>query len=383
MAGPSAKRISGALALTLIACSLVPTPAARAEPSSRIVGGQVASKGEFPWMATLIGAGAQNRYRGFYCGGSLIAPRKVLTAAHCVTVTGNDEPQDLDVVIGSSNLSRREGRRFDVRAITVSPRWTSDFIKLRGIELPHDIAILHLARASRVKPLQIIGRSQFSLWEEGANLRVIGFGLRSTRARSASRLLRVAEQPRISDARCEERYRRNFVPDSMLCAGTPGQGSCNGDSGGPLIAGGGSVAPRLVGIVSYGGRTCAGRGSPTVYTRIERFRSFISDPRPKLSPVNKRKPGVRGRARVGSSLTCTPGAWRGKSVRYRYVWGVRSLRRVRPGVPRRPVFEAVTRGRRLNLRPGFRGDRVACAVIAFNGGGAVPVLSEYVGPVRG
>src|SRR5437868_6381044 len=78
----------------------------------KILGGAVAAPGQFPWMAVLVDSRANRAINGAFCGGTLIAPRVVLTAAHCVEGTG---PTELYVVLGRTRLSQdSDGERINV-----------------------------------------------------------------------------------------------------------------------------------------------------------------------------------------------------------------------------------------------------------------------------
>ena len=97
--------------------------AALAQTDPRIVGGQEATPGEWPWQVALVQSGGDT-YLGQFCGGSLIAADWVLTAAHCVD---NDAPGDIDVVAGIHDLTAPETgfRRVGLDEIIVHPGWSN------------------------------------------------------------------------------------------------------------------------------------------------------------------------------------------------------------------------------------------------------------------
>ena len=87
------------------------TPQARAQDAPDIIGGRESAPGAWPWQAAIVFSRYENAYVGQYCGGSLIAPEWVLTAAHCV----DGEPAvPMDVVLGRNKLSVAEGERISV-----------------------------------------------------------------------------------------------------------------------------------------------------------------------------------------------------------------------------------------------------------------------------
>ena len=112
----------------LAACvPLIALPAqAGAQPAPRIVGGTTTSISTYPWQAALVfdSRFGLNDFQGQFCGGVLITPRIVQTAAHCVHNGDPDGPtisaqdiNDLDVVLGKSTLTSGGGERRDVKAI--------------------------------------------------------------------------------------------------------------------------------------------------------------------------------------------------------------------------------------------------------------------------
>ena len=95
----------------------------------------------------------------------------------------------------------------------------------------------------------------------------------------------------MSDRACAKAFRHargnageRFDGSRMICAIDPDgraplSSGCNGDSGGPLMAGT-YDAPRVLGVVSYGGNGCGADHLPSVFAEVERYRSFILSPRP-------------------------------------------------------------------------------------------------------
>ncbi len=112
---------SAALIIALLVALLLTTVALAQPPTPRIVGGQEADPGEWPWQVALVKKGP-NLYNNQFCGGMLIAANWVVTAAHCVDTEG---PNDLDVVAGVHDLANPGAniQRRTLSQIIVHPNW--------------------------------------------------------------------------------------------------------------------------------------------------------------------------------------------------------------------------------------------------------------------
>jgi trypsin len=214
---------------------------------SRIVGGDDASQGEFPWFA--IGEG---------CGASLVAKDIVLTAAHCdpaFSVGGR-------VTIGTYLLFG--GTDSGAQTIKVTKKVTHpDYNNISGA---YDFMILQLASAvtnSSIAPIAL--NSNSSRPSKGEALTVIGFGTTSENGSTPSLVLQKVEVNYVNHTTCNTQYRGQIVEDVMFCAAVPGGGkdSCQGDSGGPIFDSYGVQ----VGVVSWG-NGCARPNFPGVYARV-------------------------------------------------------------------------------------------------------------------
>lgn len=247
-----------------------------AQPS--VVGGGTTTINSFPHQVALVLDAARFGFLGDdlqrqFCGGTLITPRIVQTAAHCLIDTDPDDgsqmdTNDFDVVAGRTTLSVGGGQRLDVidGVLDAFEPSTSLF----------DAAwlVLSAPAPAPASPVKIAGPGETALWAAGAKTRVTGWGTTS-QGGPASDTLKVATVPIIPDASCDSLggpYAAKFNPAVMLCAGflSGGTDSCQGDSGGPLVAPGflGSTrVARLVGVVSWG-VGCASPNAPGVYTRI-------------------------------------------------------------------------------------------------------------------
>jgi Trypsin len=257
-----AKKLLGLLVtltmLLLAACSQTAPTTEGLEP--QIVGGTVATAGEYPWMAQL-------KFRGrFSCGGSLVARSWVLTAAHCVN---GRSAGDLQIILGDHRRSVTEGteQTLNVSSVVVHPSYNR-------ATLNNDLALLQLASPATLN-------ARVGLVELGTlpgaetMLRVIGWGATSDGGAVSDRLMKVGV-PRVSATDCSAAY-PGRITSSMFCAGYPAtstemKDSCQGDSGGPIFH---PVSRRQVGLVSWG-TGCARPGLYGVYTNLSGFTPWIN-----------------------------------------------------------------------------------------------------------
>ena len=243
-----------------------------------IIGGVEAVPGAWPWMAALVTASEPNAYNGQFCGGALIAPEWVITAAHCFN---SDDPTQVDVVLGRHTLSSNEGQRHNVAQIILHPNYdenTND----------SDIALLRLATASAQPTISLITPATANLANPGVNATVAGWGnMDPDGGNNFPDALQQVTLPIVSNETCNSPQSYNGgITDNMLCAGfaAGGQDSCQGDSGGPLmIPNTGGAGWVHVGVVSFG-NGCAQPNFYGVYTRVSMFHAWVESHTGPLSP---------------------------------------------------------------------------------------------------
>jgi secreted trypsin-like serine protease len=247
----------------------------------KIVGGEVANH-PWPAQARLI---IDLPDGTALCGGTLVAPRWVLTAAHCVTDEDNGTvlaPGDFTVTLGSTKVDGNGGTDHAVTKVVREPAFHSS-------TLENDAALLRLQSPSHATPMQIISDDSLDAASPGSTARVIGWGTTSEGG-SVSQDLREVDMPIVDDDTCGEpqSYGDEFFPAVMLCAGLAegGVDSCQGDSGGPLMVntGSGTITGdtpsaegwKLAGIVSFGDG-CAEPDKYGIYTELANssIRSWI------------------------------------------------------------------------------------------------------------
>ena len=233
-----------------------PTPTADGEVGAQIVGGTRASTSTYPWVVYLATSS------GFqYCGGTLVAPNKVVTAAHC---TVGDSASAVRVVAGRDDKNSTAGTTARVTKIWIHPSYST-------VTKGKDIAVLTLSTSMPYTTASYVSSSQTGVYAAGTTARILGWGTTSAGGNSSNQL-RTATVPTVSNSTCSSAYGSRFLSSDMVCAGYTAGGvdTCQGDSGGPLLIGG-----VLAGITSWGDG-CADAGIPGVYTRLTTFSSLVT-----------------------------------------------------------------------------------------------------------
>ena len=230
----------------------------------KIIGGVPAEKDKYPWMTALLWQDVKDNEDAQFCGGSLIAPDWVLTAAHCVVDedTGKLVTRKIDVFLGAVDLKDDSSERIAVKEIIKHDKYnrhTTDF----------DVALLHLAKPSKQTPVSIIPSGDPNdLVTPGTMATIIGWG--ATETADFSGILLQAEVPIVSDDEARDAYSNIDYTKNMFCAGYLGKGgkdTCQGDSGGPILLTDPNLKLVQAGVTSWG-IDCANPNYPGVYSRL-------------------------------------------------------------------------------------------------------------------
>jgi secreted trypsin-like serine protease len=338
------------LTVAFLACLVV------AAPAQAVVGGKSVRPSAAPWFAA-VGI----------CGGTLIAPDRVATAAHCV------DPIDMSdfeqVMVGGKS---RRGIR-----VALPASWREQ----RTGFAADDVAIVQLDRpVTGVRPVPLL--------EPGtrvpARLRILGRGKTSPKGATGHTGLHEATLKTVGDADCTRRWRKSkskydkrFEAVSEVCAidangRAPLDSVCAGDSGGPMIAG--SLArPVLAGIISWTGERCGADRLPTVGAEASHFRDFLTAPEPVWAPLPS---GPTRITRAGDVLTCEPAPWTIAPERIDFRWERRT--RTKDGYR----FTRVGTAQTYTVKSADSGKLISCQALGSGPGGRTTTPFGPDGSIR-
>ena len=234
--------------------------------SGEIIGGDTSPTNAYPWMVALVDGGSTDLYQAQFCGGVLVHPGWVLTAAHCVY---DLRAEDVDAVVGIKDLSDPTGsERRGVVEILVHEAFSP-------FTLNFDIALLRLSEpVTNFAPLVMIDDG--ALNEAGKFVRVLGWGATSVEEDLYPEELQEVDLPMATFQLANQIVYGGTLTTNMMAAGYSegGVDTCVGDSGGPLISRLTVGSPwRLVGLTSFGDGTCG--STYGIYSDVEALRPWV------------------------------------------------------------------------------------------------------------
>lgn len=267
--------IAGLAALLPALAVPLAAPAAPAAANGVVIGGSPTTTDAQPWVVALASRSRFGSSRsGQFCGAVAIAPRTVLTAAHCfgrdvLGVADWHQLADLRVIEGRTDLTGNSGEELHPAQVWVNPGF--DPATNAG-----DVAVITLDQAlPGGAALSMAQAADTADYQAGTAAQVYGWGDTTGRGDYAT-TLRSAPVTVFADTDCERAYPGSadgsYLRATMMCAGARGGGrdACQGDSGGPLV-----VGDRLIGLVSWG-TGCAQAAYPGVYTRVSAVASLVA-----------------------------------------------------------------------------------------------------------
>lgn len=232
-------------------------------PESKITGGTNAELSEFPWQVYIV-AGTSA------CGGSVIAPSWILTAAHCVTDDNGNLISEGDIYVTAGAENPRFPAQSDIYRV-------SDVIiheLFNNENLENDIALIRLSRnVEDAAPVKIVtGEDErWGVTDPGVMTWVTGWGTTSASSQIFPEQLQKVQLPIITQAQAATVW--SNIPPTVIMAGyrNGNMDACSGDSGGPMVV---DVLGeyRQAGIVSWGSRNCNTYGA---YTRVSLYDDWI------------------------------------------------------------------------------------------------------------
>jgi len=291
-------------------------------PRSKIVGGSNARLADWPGQAAIRLHVPSEKLAEYFCGGTAINDRWVITAAHCLpyftkTLNGKVRGKDgldydgrLEVVLGAGDLKVvGVDRVYPIERVIIHERYLEKLtpalniiddlmreqvINRIAIQHGNDIALLRLARSwpGPYASLVLSGEPPAA----STQVLVSGFGRTATNQHPKP-LTRFARRDNLGDlyagsdilqevavaitpqALCRSRAEiaGGTIGSGQICAGLEqgGKDSCQGDSGGPLVERDAANCPHQVGLVSWGPAACATKDAFAVYTRLAHYKGWI------------------------------------------------------------------------------------------------------------
>ncbi|XDV13434.1 hypothetical protein PO909_001836 [Leuciscus waleckii] len=256
--------VAGAILLNIAGCLGQLDVCGQARLNTKIIGGQNATAGSWPWQASIQSVS----FGGYYCSGTLINKKWVLSAASCFI---GIPVSDIVVYLGrltQNGPNPHETNRTVIKVIK-HPKYNS---------LDRDLALVQLSSpvnfSDYIKPVCLAAAG--SIFVGGTESWVTGWGTISSKEIQFPDILQEAQTPVVNNFECDV-ANGGIITDNLICAGflnEGGKGPCAGDTGSPLVSRQGSRWIQSgIAVYSIG---CGLPEYPAVYVRVSEYQDWIS-----------------------------------------------------------------------------------------------------------